>query len=58
MHYCHCVSTSEYVIKKDEEKQDGLEFSGMHKLLVYADYADLLGKNIITTDENTSSVRC
>jgi hypothetical protein len=36
----------EYIIRKVQENQDGLELNETHKLLVYVDSVNLLGKNI------------
>jgi hypothetical protein len=46
----------EYAIRKVQENQVALEFSGMHQLLVYADDVNLLADSINTTKENTSTL--
>jgi hypothetical protein len=38
----------EYVIKKIQENEEGLEFNGMHQLLAYAAADDILSKNMKT----------
>jgi hypothetical protein len=42
-----------YAIRKVRENQAGLKLNGTHQLLAYADYVDLLGGNIDTTNKNT-----
>jgi hypothetical protein len=36
----------ECAIKKVQENKGGLELNGLHQLLVYADYVNLLGRKI------------
>ncbi|KAJ4440533.1 hypothetical protein ANN_08674 [Periplaneta americana] len=43
----------EYVIRKVEDNRQGLELSGLHQLLVYADDVNMLGENTQTIRENT-----
>jgi hypothetical protein len=37
----------EYAIRKVQENQVGLKLSGTNQLLVYADYVNLLGDNVV-----------
>jgi sorting nexin-29 len=43
----------EYAMRKAQENQVGLEVTGTHQLLVYADDVNLLGDSVNTTEENT-----
>jgi len=43
----------DYAIRKVQENQDGLELKETHQLLVYADNANILGKNINIIKENS-----
>ena len=57
--YVHALSpllfsfALEYVIRKVQEKQKGMELNGKNQLIVYADGVNVLGGNLQTTRENT-----
>jgi hypothetical protein len=42
----------EYATRQVQENQGGLEMSGTHQLLVYAEHITILGKNINTFSKN------
>jgi hypothetical protein len=44
----------EYATRKVQKNQMGLKFIGLHQLLVFPDYRDLLGDNIDTIEKNTN----
>jgi hypothetical protein len=43
-------------IRNVQENQVGLKFIGTHQLLVYVDYMNLVGLNIVTIMKNTHSL--
>ncbi|KAJ4439164.1 hypothetical protein ANN_15121 [Periplaneta americana] len=43
----------EYAIRKVQDNREGLDFSWLHQLLVYADDVNMLGENAQTITENT-----
>jgi hypothetical protein len=47
---------SEYAIRKVLGNQVGLEFSGTHQILVYADDVNLLGDSVNTIKENSETL--
>jgi hypothetical protein len=50
----------EYVIRKSQENEVGLKFSGTHQLLVYVDDVNLLGDSVINikrTQKHTEASR-
>ncbi|KAJ4448787.1 hypothetical protein ANN_00178 [Periplaneta americana] len=49
----HWETIFEYAIRKVQDTRQGLELSGLHQLLVYADDVNMLGENPQTFRENT-----
>jgi uncharacterized protein (UPF0335 family) len=46
----------EYTIRKAQENQVELKFTGAHQLMAYADDVNLLGDNIDTINKNTKTL--
>jgi hypothetical protein len=46
----------EYTISRVQVNQDGLKLSGIHQLLVYANYVNMLGGSVRTRKENTEAL--
>jgi hypothetical protein len=45
----------EYVIRRDQENQEGPKLNGTHQLLAYADGVNMVGENIDTIKKNKNS---
>ena len=45
----------EYAIRKVQVNPDGMQINGTHQLLVYADYAIILGRSVHTKKKNTDA---
>jgi hypothetical protein len=53
MLYCYCL---EYNNRKVQENQEGLGLNGIHKLLVYANDVNILGKNVNIIKKNKEAL--
>ena len=45
-----------YAIRRVQVNQDGLKLNGTHRLLVYADYINIVGGSINTVKKNTEAL--
>jgi len=48
--------TLEYAIRRVQVNQVGLKLNGAHRLLVYADNVNILGRSIYTTTKNREAI--
>jgi hypothetical protein len=46
----------EYAIRRVQANQEGLKLNGTHKLLVYADNVNILGRSVYAINKNTEAV--
>jgi hypothetical protein len=46
----------EYAIKRVQVNQDGLKLNGIHQLLVYADYVNILGGSVRSIKKNAAAL--
>jgi len=46
----------EYAIRRVRVYQDGVKLSGTHRLLVYADDVNILGRSVHTIKKNTEAL--
>jgi hypothetical protein len=51
-----CNFALEFPIQEVQENQQGLELSGTHQFLVYADDLNLLNENVNTVKKNTETI--
>jgi hypothetical protein len=57
MLYCHCFQLCFRICHQEGSvNQDGFNLNGTHKLLVYADEVDILGRSVQTIKKNTDAV--
>jgi len=48
--------TLEYVIKRVQDKQDGMKLNSKHQLLIYADNVNILGESVHTITKNPETL--
>jgi hypothetical protein len=53
---CFLTFSLQYVIRRVQENQEGLIFTGTHQRLAYADNVNIARENIDTIEKNTKAL--